>query len=39
VAHPKLKPAEQARVAQITRDRLSKAFDSLAAIILSFKGA
>lgn len=37
-AHPKLTPAERARVAQITRERLSKAFESLAAIILSIKG-
>lgn len=37
--HPNLNAAERAHVAQITRQRLANAFDALASVILSFRGA
>lgn len=37
--HPNLDAKERAKLARILRDRLTKAFDIVAALILSFKGA
>lgn len=37
--NPNLTPAERAKVARINRQRLTTAFEKLAAIVLSFKGA